>query len=151
MSGPVRTFDYAEAKRLRAAGETYAAIGRRFGVTPEAARLAVRDDVRARALAASAAWQAAGRCPDCGAPATRHSRTWQLRCRDCAVRAQTTSVRETELLCMTCREWKPDAAFARNRTEPQRRGRHDQCTPCNTAAKRAWRQRRAAEGSRANA
>lgn len=52
------------------------------------------------------------------------------------------SVRESELRCATCREWKPDEAFSLSRTvTPARRGRHRTCSTCATAVRRDYRNR----------
>lgn len=49
------------------------------------------------------------------------------------------SVRDGELRCSTCQEWLPDTEFPRSSAEPQRRGRHFSCRPCNTELRRAHR------------
>lgn len=137
-----RLFDYDEAKRLRADGLTYQAIADRFGVSNSAVALAVNDAAREIANERANAWQRRGVCIDCGGQCTRTAGTPAHRCKTCAALAKATSVREDELQCMKCREWKPDAGFPSNRAESGvRRGRHDQCRPCLTEAKREWRER----------
>jgi hypothetical protein len=56
-------------------------------------------------------------------------------------RCRATSVRDTELECGRCREWKPDDGFQRNRQEKMRRGRHRLCRVCSTITRREYRQR----------
>lgn len=53
MSGRSRSFDYDEAKRLRADGLTYAEIGKRLGVSGNAAAMACDPAFRKRQLAAA--------------------------------------------------------------------------------------------------
>jgi hypothetical protein len=138
----VRKFDWDEARRRHAAGETLAEIARDLGVTPNAVRFAVNDRARIRAELRASAWQMLGACPDCGARASRNGTDGQHRCTACAAKLKATSVRDRELQCMRCREWKHDNEFPFSRAEPQRRGRHKQCRPCQTEAKRAYRERR---------
>lgn len=139
--GRARTFDYDEARRRHAAGESYASLGREFGVSQQAVTRACDDGVRTRMDRASAEWIRSGRCPDCGRPATRHGLQKQLRCRTCAAHLKTTSVRDSELQCVVCREWKPDDEFPRSVAEPQRRSRHTNCRACCTVQRREYRQR----------
>lgn len=140
--GPERKFDWAEAQRRRADGETYTAIARDLGVSYKAVRFACDPVAREAAARRTKEWQTSGVCPDCGAPATRLRGIGQCRCRACAAKAQATSVRDGELLCIGCREWKPDHDFPHNRgSRLHRRGRHNLCRPCQTLAKRAYRSR----------
>lgn len=88
-------------------------------------------------------YRAKGRCDDCGGPMNNHSRALgSTRCRPCSYLAQGTTAREGELQCGTCKEWKPDEEFPRNRHEKWvRRGRHGQCRVCTTIARREYRAR----------
>lgn len=141
MSPHARKFDWDEAKRLREEGLTYEEIGRRLGVSAVAAHYACDPAAYAASNERAATWQRQGICPDCGAQTTRHSATVSSRCRKCYSLAKASSVRPTELRCVSCREWLPDPEFPRHRRNVARRGRHRQCRECNTVAKRAWRQR----------
>lgn len=138
-----RTFDWSEAQRLRAEGWTYAAIAHELGVSRVAIRLACDSRAREDSAARLSEWQRSGTCPDCGGQASRNGKR-QHRCRACARKQMATSVRAATLRCLTCRQWLPDGAFPRNRTESQRRGRHGHCRDCTTEQKRRWRARRPA-------
>lgn len=138
-----REFDWEEARRLYAAGESLSSISREFGVSWAAVQRVVvpgkmeEHAVRARALIG------AGHCDDCGGPTHQGSRyRGSTRCRDCASIALATSVRENELMCFACREWKPDEDFPLNRGDSKaRRYRHSYCRPCQTISRREYRNR----------
>ncbi len=132
----VRAFDYEEARRRHAQGESISLLAREYGVSSARVRQVVNPDVAARAAARASAYR--WPCMDCGAP----TRTKGRRCSSCSVRLRATSVRENELQCVTCRKWKPDDAFPLSRSEEVRRGRHSQCRPCQTESKRAYRERK---------
>ncbi len=141
-----RKFDWEEAQRLRAEGWAYRAIANALGVTDTAIQRACDPGLREKMKERQREWQQSGVCIDCGGQRSRnttHERTGrgQKRCKPCADIAAATSVRENELRCGACREWKPDDDFPLNRREPQRRDRHDLCRPCQTEAKRRWRER----------
>lgn len=135
-----RKFDHDEAARLRAAGWTWLAIAKRFGVTPGAVRYAVLPHVRLQNAASRARFQTSGDCCECGAPCSHRSRGPD-RCAACAYAAQVINVRPATLRCITCRRWLPDDRFPSDKTNPARRGRHGQCTACQTAARRDYRAR----------
>lgn len=139
MAAP-RRFDHDECRRRHAAGESTYALAARYGVSQPSIYLAVNAAYRARQATRASAWQRDGRCPDCGGQATRTGRA-QHRCQACAAKRAATTVRPAELLCVMCHEWKPDRAFPKNHSRTARRGRHHQCRGCNTASKRAWRER----------
>ena len=146
MSVP-RKFDWDEAKRLHEAGLSYAVIGDRFGVSPTAIARACREDLRRAMAERLRQYQQSGTCPDCGGVATRVYGVGQRRCRKCFAISRTESVRATMLRCIICRKWKHDDAFPHDKRRGYRRGRHRQCTVCNTAAKRAWREKNKVECS----
>lgn len=137
-----RKFDWDEAIRRREAGETYPAIAKAFGVSVAAVRMAVNPAERERMARTSSAWVRGARCPDCGTQTTRNRKGEDNRCTQCATRLRATSVREEELQCTRCQEWKPDEDFPMNRSEtPLRRYRHGLCRACSTIARREYRQR----------
>jgi len=141
----VHKFDWDDARRRRAAGGTYTALAREYGVHINTVRLACNDVERQKSNARVSAYQRSGICRDCGAagvvPLALAHGTRNGRCRPCAAKAAASSVREDTLRCVTCREWKADADFPSNRTETARRGRHTSCRPCLTELKRGWRAR----------
>jgi len=146
MSERIHKFDWDEARRRHAGGETYAQLARVYGVSYQAVQYACDEKRREQVRRMSALRQRSGFCRDCGAPGCvpaalvdgvrRHGR-----CRSCATKAATTSVRETTLWCFNCSEWKQDAGFPGNRSMQRRRFRHTQCRTCQTWAKRSWRER----------
>jgi predicted Zn-ribbon and HTH transcriptional regulator len=140
--GAPRKFDWDEAARLYETGLTYEEIAEALGVSSSAVWLALNPEARARGDARKWQWQREARCPDCGAQTTRTHIGADSRCKRCAALARATSVRATELRCMTCREWKPDEEFPSNRAATKvRRGRHRQCRICQTVARRDHRAR----------
>lgn len=140
--GPARRFDYEEAQRLRASGLSYKAIGERLGVSDTAIYWACNPKQRARSFVITREWQRRGTCIECGAQCSRTGGQPLHRCRRCSDKARVTTVRDTEMECVTCKQWKPDDAFPLGRRRDQaRRGRHRQCRVCLTVAKRKWRER----------
>ena len=135
-----RKFDWEEAQRRHEDGESYTSLALDYGVSKAAVRLACDDEARRKMAEHSAIWQRSGSCPDCGAQTT-HRSEGDARCRSCHAKTRAISVRDLELQCITCREWKPDQDFARNVAEPARRGRHTQCRGCSTISRREHRQR----------
>lgn len=134
-------FDHIRAKALRVRGFSYGRIAAELGVSSAAVRRVCDPQVAARMDAASRRWLQSGVCPSCGGPKTRLDRV--TRCRTCAARVRATTVRDHELRCQTCHEWKPDDGFPRSRNNGARRGRHKQCTACQTKARTEWRHRNA--------
>lgn len=136
----VRKFDWDEARRRHAAGEPLKWIARDIGVSVAAVWRVVDERHRARMNARASAFQVigTGTCVDCGGGCTRY----RVRCPRCAAIARATTVRETELQCTRCREWKSDDAFPHNRAGSRaRRGRHDACRSCQTTIKREYRRK----------
>jgi len=138
-----RKFDWDEARRRRAAGETYPDIARSLGVSIAAVRFAVNDDERERAAQRVKEWQRSGTCIDCGQPCSRTFRRKEHRCNACAGKARITNVRDGELRCATCETWKPDDDFPRSSHVRciVRRGRHRVCRMCSTKLRREYRER----------
>lgn len=141
----VHKFDWDDARRRRAAGETYTALACEYGVHINTVRLACNDVERQKSNARVSAYQRSGICRDCGAagvvPLALAHGTRNGRCRPCAAKVAATSVRDDTLWCTSCHEWKPDADFPGSRSEPHRRLRHNSCRPCLTELKRAYRAR----------
>lgn len=135
-----RKFDWDEAARMHASGMSKAAIARQLGVSTTAVAIALDPEMRERYARRAHEWTRDGRCPDCGGKATRHGPK-QLHCRRCASLRRITTVREDTLRCTTCKTWKPDEDFPSDRSQPHRRNRSRQCRPCQTIAKRRWRER----------
>lgn len=144
MSGRVyaRKFDWDEARRLRSQGWTLVEIARKFGVSPRAVGYAVNDEILARMRAYHAEYQRGGTCVDCGAEISHNASRPVSRCVRCSAIRLGTSARDGELFCFRCKEWKPDDAFPRSRSEKfARRERHTLCRSCQTEAKREYRKR----------
>ena len=142
----VRKFDWDDARARHAAGETYTALAREYGVSWAAVEHACDEDAKRRDQERASKWMHSGVCPDCGAPgrvpeSIAKAQGRKGRCRPCAAKVAATTVREDALWCAACREWKPDDAFPHNRAIAHRRGRHSSCRPCLTVAKRDWRAR----------
>jgi hypothetical protein len=132
--GRPRTFDYDEARRLRATGLTYEEIGQRLGVSDQAVGLACDPMRRARAIERQRAKQA-GRCADCGEVCSFN--TYQQdepRCRACSAQKQA-KVKNGKAYCPTCKKWKPLADFSPSNTRPAR-GVHNECRACQTVRRR---------------
>lgn len=140
VSGRVypRKFDWDEARRRNAKGESYLTLAREYGVTDTAVRRVCDSRVRERMEEANYRYQKSGVCRDCGKQGVS---PYYGRCMKCAHLAAATSVRPDSLECISCREWKPDEAFTKATSQIARRGRHKQCSSCQTAAKRDWRKR----------
>ena len=131
----VRRFDWDEARGLRDSGMAYTKIAERLGVSAQAIRRVLIPGEYERMDAASSAWLRGGTCERCGGSCTRGHDY----CAACLPHVQATTVREHELQCTTCREWKPDDAFAGDKRRVARRGRHRQCSECGTKARAAYR------------
>lgn len=136
-------FDHDLARRMRAEGATLKAIAEVMGVTPAAVKHACDEEERRRSIARRLEWMQQAACPECGAQTTRTTVGGDSRCRACSTKAMATSVRDGELRCVTCQEWKPDHGFPRNRAKKGtlRRGRHTSCRACQTKARQAYRER----------
>lgn len=138
-----RKFDHEEARRRFKRGENIADLAHELGVTWAAVSFAV-DRHRRNANLLLKAEQMSSHCATCGEPCSwnRYQQA-EPRCLDCFDKARTTSVRENELLCFGCRNWKPDNDFPHSAARHchKRRGRHNCCRVCGSEMKRAWRER----------
>ncbi len=145
-----RRFDWDDARRRYANGEKIGTIARSVGVSWTAVQRVVVPGRFEQMRDAQRQWQKTGVCDNCGGPMNRSSRSSgrSLVCPTCAATARRTTIRETTLLCVGCREWKPDDDFPRNRVEASRRGRHTSCRACQTVQRRERRHRNP-EASRA--
>lgn len=140
-----RKFDHDEALRRYAAGESGPMLARLYGVSVSAIYFQVSPKAQASHARAAEKIRASGRCDDCGGPMNGLSRrtSGSTRCRPCANRLAATSVRETELQCSTCRQWKPDSEFWNDaaKSNQVRRGKHKQCKVCGVVERRSHRER----------
>ena len=138
-----RRFDWDEARRLRGEGMAFTQIAERMGVSPAAIYRVVVPGARERINASAASWVMGGICSACGKTGvSRTARDKSRRCVECARKKQATSVREGELLCFGCREWKPDGEFPANRQARARRSRHGFCRGCQAWMRQRSRERR---------
>ena len=131
-----RSFDWDEAARLHAAGATYRELAELYGKSYHGIRYALDAEFRGKLKAASAEWQRAGTCPDCGCQTNRHYRDEPFRCRECAGKHRR-AVRGDEAWCCGCRAWLPQSAFAR--AGGTGRGLRNECRSCDTDRRRAYR------------
>lgn len=138
-----RKFDWYEARRRHANGETYSALAREYGVSATAVQLACNDEMRRKVAERSAAYQKSGVCEVCGKQCSYNASTrGVVRCRSCASDSLVTTVRPTELRCVRCKEWKSDESFPHDRNHSRRRYRHRECTDCNTLYRHEYREQR---------
>ena len=144
--GAPRRFDWGEARQLYGDGVSITEIARRLGVSWAGVQRVVVPGRLERSRLTSDAWASTNGKPcieGCGRTVSYvGSRYHSGRCRECASVALATTATPTTLQCCSCREWKPDEEFPHNRAEKfGRRGRHNQCRVCQTAARRDHRQR----------
>lgn len=144
--GRVRTFDYEEARRLRAQGVSLRDIADYLGVGYSRIAQVTRPDyereeAERRARAHANCQQV---CHYCGGLATwnRYSQRSHSvpRCRACYWQQRRASyvspyARDDALYCSSCEQWLPDEAFPKRSENRVRRGRHGWCRDCNTAAR----------------
>lgn len=141
MSRP-RTFDWDEARRLRAEGLAYRAIAARVGASYGAVRLACDDEARENRKR----YDRPTHLCRCGVLCRKNYKNGVLlpaRCKDCRDEDQATSVRPDTLRCWRCRKWKTDENFSRSASgqSPRRRGRTAICKPCAVIKTRERRAR----------
>ena len=130
-----RKFDHDVARLRYAMGVNMSQLAREYGVSRTRIKQIVHQEAGRKAQERAAAYR--WPCLDCG-KGIKHKNG---RCLQCSTKRRATSVREDELQCTTCQQWKPDDAFPRNRQATARRGRHSQCQACNTIARRDYRHR----------
>lgn len=144
--GAPRKFDWDEARRLRAQGMTYTAIGAQFGVTPSAVVFACDGRALAMSKAAKAAYQQQhgnlsmyDTCA-CGERKAKRAK----RCAKCFAATRATQIDERgNLWCSTCKRYRGPGCFPTDfGLMETRKGRGRQCTECGTKAKRAYRDAR---------
>jgi ribosomal protein S27E len=147
MANYTRKFDRDEALALYEKWGNWAQVARRLGVSYAAMYLAFNEEARKKNEARSKKWQMSGVCPGCGKEGTtkhRHMTTHtyvraDAYCRKCAGILRRTSIRDGELKCGVCKEFKPDSEFPTNRIEVRRRYKHTSCKSCGNAARKAYR------------
>jgi len=136
-------FDRDEARQLRAAGLSYAAIGARLGVSQAAIARVLNPTTRQKEREANRSYYRKRPCHYCGGECSwnPHSKRGHPvpRCRKCASDQKRTTVRSDTLKCLRCGEWKPDDDFPHSSYNVRRRGRHSFCRPCGTLARQEYR------------
>lgn len=153
----VRKFDYDEARRRHAAGESMRSLAREFGVADQTIKRAIDPVFRKAFDERSAAHNMSGTCELCGkegvsSAAHRRSsgkydgRVVCIKCRGKLRRKMLRLSSEGVLLveCWGCHEYKPlDAYFprvARRVAEGKILGRTSLCRKCEAAKRRAYRE-----------
>jgi hypothetical protein len=141
-----RAFDHDEALAMRAAGESYAAIARHFGVSPTSIARVCNPKTRQRMDEAARRNAQAKRRPckgGCGRLVWLHVKDRSGYCATCVAALSTVAdERPGELRCTKCEQWKADGEF-RQTGRRTRRGRNSQCRSCETAVRNDYRQRNA--------
>lgn len=138
-----RAFDHEEALALRADGWTYPALAERFGVSVTAIKRVCDPNLRERMRRNINQWHRDQRQPclgGCGRLVWMTTPTRTGYCADCRTeRLNAPNVRDGELRCTNCGEWKPDAEFTGDKAAKHRRFRRGWCRACETKARRAYR------------
>lgn len=142
-----RAFDHDEARALREADPkrwTYDALAAHFGVSAVAVCRVVNPAVDGNMRAAATAYLRAHRTPckgGCGALVWTYANPDRTGlCPAChGAQRAADGVRDDELLCRICGEWKPDDDFG-GKGVKARRGHRSNCRACETKARRAHRQ-----------
>lgn len=147
--GRPRSFDHAEAGRLRAAGVPVAEIAARLGVSTNSVYSATADPARRerrRQRQAERFQDAKVPCAaGCGRLVSRPMPSRPRRtglCAPCLGAAISVTVRPDTLLCSRCEKWKPDEDFPHRHDALTRRGRHPLCRPCGTIVRQEFRDKR---------
>lgn len=144
----LRRFDHEEAIRLRTENPalwTIERLAEHFGVSTTGIERVVNPNVRARLQRNSERQIENMRqpCIRCGKPGVwRHQKQRSGLCNRCAgALVASPNVRENELRCTKCEQWKPDADFGQKGGSIARRGRRTWCRACESAARREFRHR----------
>lgn len=140
-----RAFDHEQARALRDSDPekwTYAELGRHFGVSPLAVRRVLVPEVSDRMASKAAEFLRNSREPclgGCGALVWTHRQGYSGYCPACYGVVRTAhAVRDDELRCTRCGEWKPDDEFGRGPVV-SRRNHRPHCRACETTARREHR------------
>lgn len=141
-----RKFDWDEARRLHSLGYSYKQLAKKYDVSCTSIARVCDDHTYHRMRRTQEEWQRSGKCIECGelGRSPYQQRLRNGRCRSCATAFATKSVREHELRCYHCQQWKPDEDFPfGNYTFGHylRRRRNGHCRLCCTIIKREWRER----------
>lgn len=142
-----RAFSHEEAQALHEAGWSYNALAERYGVSPAGVRRVCDPAVRAKMDEDTQRWCRENRMADCLGGCGR--RVWLMNkersgyCARCVGAIRTAdSVRENELRCSKCGEWKPDDDFLCTPNKHHSRREHKStCRACENAARRDYRKR----------
>jgi hypothetical protein len=143
-----RVFDHDECRRLRAEDPkrwTFKELAAHFDVSSAAVSRVLNPQTRARMDRNSLAWARRQRAPckgGCGTLVWRHGVQGRARtgyCLRCLALQRSKSVRADTLLCTRCKQWKPDEQFPHRNDAVSRRGRATLCRPCQTIARREYR------------
>lgn len=145
-----RKFDHDEAKRLRAENPslwTYQALADHFGVSDSAIIRVVNPEQAARMYKHTLEAARRKRVPckgGCGRLVWMTTPDRTGLCQKClAIEHASVNVRETELRCTRCGEWKPDSEFSKaSRAAYARRGLRNNCRACQTEVRREFRARK---------
>lgn len=148
-----RAFDHDECKRLRALGWSYPKLAAYFAVSEAGVARVCDAKTRERMDAYTAQYLRDKREPckgGCGVLVWTHMKNRSGYCPACAAALiAAPNVRDNELRCTRCGEWKPDEDFYKASGKClARRGRKTACKSCDNAARRGHR-RRTADASRA--
>lgn len=139
-----RKFDWDEAQRLYDEGVPLEWIASKLHVTTTAIRRIVVPGAMEKMAAYSKQYpHGKTHCKNCGASTNlfSHNRGLGL-CKTCAAIERRTTIRETELLCGTCKRWLPDEAFHGGSADNlrARRGRRRDCRDCSNKRRTRYRQ-----------
>ena len=128
---PPSKWAHDEGLRLRATGMSIPAIAKLMEVSDSSVRLVCDPAYRESCRESARRRGKSNKCIDCGATiwTATHGGSG-LRCQPCAILLRAVTVRESELHCCECGQWKPDSAFSHRAAATARRGRHSVCSTC---------------------
>lgn len=140
MTGRPRAFDWDHARVLYEEHRSYAAVARLIGVSSTAVRRALNpsEQLRMSRLQKKKKRWRAPCVAGCGRMATVRGGRSGL-CMRCSALTRAPSVREGELCCGECRQWKPDGQFPKGKGNISRRGRHAICRLCQPIVRKRHR------------